>query len=221
MRGNSRIVTPASNHKKHQIMNYRQRSTALKDSQPVSTTDEALKNKAIRFRPLGSKDSTPGITTGRVVENCVEVLFYQPTKILVPRERVDGLNADGANKLVTSLTVKKPSVMTSKNHPATGWMTPGSKGKMLYCRKVGTRTKSMTLHSRQEEVLVFLLNQMRIAGDQVKAALLAFRSDREKALDSLLAKEIFTMKHLRAVVMAETVDLEVSAIMTQLGIVFD
>ena len=182
-----------------------------------------LQNKSATFRLLGESKEMRGTATGRETRDSIEVRYYQPITVLIPKSRVavNRSNVEADSPLATWLTAEKPKRMTNKTFSPTGWMVKGARNKTLFCYKVGSGRKYKTLESRQEEVLVFLLNKLRVPCQEIVQAIEAFRAKPEPALDLLVQRGILTPEHLEVLLDAEVIDWEVEAIVDRLGIKFE
>lgn len=181
-----------------------------------------LQNQPVSLRPLGTNQRIRGVATGRENKDSIEVTYYEPVTVLIPRSRVE-LPSSPCNQspLATSLTPSKPRRATNKNHPSTGWLTEGSRGKKLFVYRSGSSRRSLTIESRQEEVLVFLMTRLRVPYDETKQTIEAFRGNSEGTLDRLIEKGIFSTLHVTSILEAEVIDWEVATIVETFGITFE
>lgn len=189
---------------------------------PSIAFNPILKNQPVSLRPLGTDQRVRGVATGRESKDSIEVTYYEPITVLIPRSRVElPSNLGTASPLATSLTQSKPRRSTNKTHPSTGWLTEGSRGKKLFVYKSGKSTKSKTIESLQEETLIFLLTKLRHPCKETIKVIEEFRKNSEATLDRLLAERIFVPLHVTAIQNAEFVAWEVQTIITKLGISFE
>lgn len=199
------------------------RTTTLKNmNYPTIAFNPILKNQPVSLRPLGTDQRIRGVATGRETQDSIEVTYYEPITVLIPRSRVELPSSPCTDSpLATSLTRTKSRRATNKTHPPTGWLTEGSRGKKLFVYRVGSgRSKSMTIESRQEEVLVFLMTKLRVPYEETKTTIELFRKNSESTLDRLIEKKVFNTLHVTAVLEAELIDWEVATIIEAFGITF-